>query len=152
MGLFDGGESQASVFGNLDSSLGGLGGVAIDFSSDPNYINSSVDPIVATFGEEGITPGQPVIPAGSAGANVVVNPSSPDFLKTLSGLITGAGGFLAKLIPSSSTPSSQAGGQPVPKPTTSIFGSLGTQGSSLIPVVLIGLVVMVIVYGKKVFK
>jgi hypothetical protein len=151
MGLFDGGESQGSIFGNLDSPGVPVGDVSLDFSSDPNYIASSVDPIVATFGEEGITPGQPVIAAGSPGANVVVNPSSPDFLKSLSSLITGAGGFLAKLIPGSSS-TAQAGTQPTVKPTTSIFGSLGQTGSSLMPIILIGLVVLVVVYGKKVFK
>jgi hypothetical protein len=148
MGLFDGGESQGTIFGDLE----GIDNVSLDWSSDPNYIASSVDPIVAAFGEEGITPGQPVIAAGSPGANVAVNPSSPDFLKSLSSLITGAGGFLTKLIPGSSGSTAQPGTQAAVKPTTSIFGSLGQTGSSLIPVVLIGLVVLVIVYGKKVFK
>lgn len=147
MGLFDGGESQGTIFGDLN----GIDDVSLDWSSDPAYIASSVDPIVAAFGEEGITPGQPVIAAGSSGANVVVNPTSPNFLASLSGLITGAGGLLTKLIPSSQ-PASGAGVQATTKPTTSIFGSLGQTGSNLIPIILIGLVVLVIVYGKKVFK
>lgn len=144
MGLFDGGESQGTIFGDLE----GIDNVSLDWSSDPAYIASSVDPIVAAFGEEGIIPGQPIIPAGSSGANVVVDSTSPNFLASLSGLITGV---LPKLF-SSSQPTSGAGIQATTKPTTSIFGSLGQQGSNLIPIILIGLVVMVIIFGKKVFK
>ncbi len=145
MGLFDGGESQGAIFGNLDS----LDNIALDFSSDPDFIASSVDPIVAAFGEEGITQGQPIIPAGSAGVNVVTSPNISNFLTSLSGLFTGA---ISKLIPSSESSKASTGTQATPRATTPLLGSLGNMGANFIPLILIGLVVFLVFYGKKIFK